>query len=46
MLLAAQREDGSWQDPSCPEYGTSAALTVLQMPADLTPLYQRDRPTP
>ena len=45
-LIAAQREDGSWQDPSCPEYGTSAALTVLQMPNDLTPLYQRDRPSP
>lgn len=45
-LLAAQQEDGSWQDPSCPEYGTSAALMVLQMPDDLTPLYQRDRPAP
>lgn len=46
MLVAAQQENGSWQDPSCPEYGTSAALTALQMPADLTPLYQRDRPVP
>jgi hypothetical protein len=45
-LVAAQREDGSWQDPSCSEYGTSAALTVLQMPNDLTPLYQRERPAP
>jgi hypothetical protein len=45
-LLAAQRDDGSWRDPSCPEYGTSAALVVLQMPNDLTPLYQRDRPSP
>jgi len=45
-LVAAQRDDGAWQDPSCPEYGTSAALTVLQMSSDLTPLYQRDRPSP
>ncbi|MFN5757847.1 MAG: prenyltransferase/squalene oxidase repeat-containing protein, partial [Planctomycetia bacterium] len=45
-LVAAQRDDGSWQDPSCAEYGTSAALTVLQTPKDLTPLYQRDRPSP
>jgi prenyltransferase beta subunit len=45
-LIAAQRDDGSWQDPSCPEYGTSAALTVLQMPNDLMPLYQRDRASP
>jgi hypothetical protein len=44
-LIAAQREDGSWADPSCPEYGTSAALAVLQMPGDLTPLYQQDRGT-
>ncbi len=45
-LIAAQRDDGSWADPSCPEYGTSAALSVLQMPDDLTPLYQRDRGAP
>ena len=45
-LLDAQQPDGSWRDPSCPEYGTSAALSVLQMPNDLTPLFQRERTTP
>ena len=33
--LAAQQADGSWRDPSCPEYGTAAALTVLQMAVGL-----------
>lgn len=40
-LLDAQRHDGAWPDPSCPEYGTSAALTVLQMADGLSPLFQR-----
>jgi hypothetical protein len=43
-LLAAQRPDGSWADPSCAEYGTSAALTVLQMPFALAPLWRRPQP--
>lgn len=38
MLLAAQQSDGSWQDPSCPEYGTAAALAVLQTPDSLLPI--------
>ncbi|MFM8636055.1 MAG: prenyltransferase [Planctomycetia bacterium] len=40
-LLDAQRHDGAWPDPSCPEYGTSAALAVLQMADGLSPLFQR-----
>lgn len=44
-VIDAQRTDGAWDDPSCPEYGTSAALTVLQMPAGLTPLLHRPRAT-
>ncbi len=43
ILLEAQRADGSWHDPSCAEYGTAAALAVLQMPADLVPFL---RPEP
>lgn len=38
MLLAAQRADGSWLDPSCPEYGTAAAVAILQTPAGLLPI--------
>jgi hypothetical protein len=41
-LLAAQRADGAWTDPSCPEYGTAAAVAVLRMPAGLVPLFQDD----
>jgi hypothetical protein len=40
-LLAAQQADGSWADPSCAEYGTAAALTVLQMADGLSPLFGR-----
>lgn len=40
-LLDAQQADGSWRDPSCPEYGTAAALTVLQMADGLSPLFGR-----
>jgi len=39
-LLAAQRADGSWPDPSCAEYGTAAAVSVLCMPRGLVPLFQ------
>jgi hypothetical protein len=40
-LLDAQQADGSWRDPSCAEYGTAAALTVLQMADGLSPLFGR-----
>lgn len=39
-LLAAQNDDGSWSDPSCPEYGTAAAISILTMPDGLVPLFQ------
>lgn len=37
-LLAEQQPDGSWADPSCREYGTAAAVSVLQTPAGLLPI--------
>lgn len=40
-LLASQQADGAWPDPSCSEYGTAAALTVLQMADGLSPLFGR-----
>jgi hypothetical protein len=43
-LLEAQRPDGSWPDPSCAEYGTAAAVTVLQMPTTLAPLLRQPQP--
>jgi hypothetical protein len=39
-LVAAQRDDGSWSDPSCPEYGTAAAVSILALPRGLVPLFQ------
>lgn len=39
-LVDAQRDDGSWSDPSCPEYGTAAAISVLAIPRGLVPLFQ------
>lgn len=41
-LVEAQRDDGSWPDPSCPEYGTAAAISILAMPDGLVPLFQPD----
>lgn len=46
QLLQAQRPDGSWADPSCPEYGTAAAISVLCMPRGLVPLFQTSEPAP
>jgi hypothetical protein len=40
-LLARQREDGSWMDPVCPEYGTAMACIVLQTPNNYLPILQR-----
>jgi hypothetical protein len=40
-LLARQREDGSWMDPVCPEYGTAMASIVLQTPNNYLPILQR-----
>ncbi|MBI2824872.1 MAG: terpene cyclase/mutase family protein [Planctomycetia bacterium] len=40
-LLARQREDGSWMDSICPEYGTAMACIILQMPTNYLPIFQR-----
>jgi len=40
QIVAAQNEDGSWSDPSCPEYGTAAAISILTIPDGLVPLFQ------
>jgi hypothetical protein len=40
-LLAAQREDGSWSDPSCEEYGTAAAILSLTAANGLLPAWKR-----
>lgn len=40
-LVAQQHGDGSWVDAICPEYGTSMAAIILQMPNNLLPIFQR-----
>ena len=41
-LLQKQLPDGSWEgDRVGPVYGTAVALTILQLPYALTPIYQR-----
>lgn len=40
-LLAKQREDGSWMDSICQEYGTAMASIILQMPNNYLPIFQR-----
>ena len=40
-LLARQRDDGSWIDSICQEYGTAMACIVLQMPNNYLPIFQR-----
>ncbi|HEX3654235.1 MAG TPA: prenyltransferase/squalene oxidase repeat-containing protein [Pirellulales bacterium] len=40
-LIARQRDDGSWMDSICQEYGTSMACIVLQMPNNYLPIFQR-----
>jgi len=40
-LLARQREDGSWMDSICAEYGTAMACIILQMPNNYLPIFQR-----
>lgn len=41
-LLKQQRKDGSWQgDGVGTVYGTSIALTILQLPYSYAPIYQR-----
>ena len=40
-LLARQRADGSWPDPSCAEYGTAAAILSLTTANGLLPGWKR-----
>src|SRR5690606_24605369 len=40
-LIARQREDGSWSDAICNEYGTAMACLILQMPNNYLPIFQR-----
>jgi len=40
-LLTRQRQDGSWMDSICPEYGTAMACIVLQVPNNYLPILQR-----
>lgn len=40
-LLLRQRDDGSWFDSICPEYGTAMACIVLQVPNSTMPIFQR-----
>ena len=36
-----QRDDGSWPDSICQEYGTAMACVILQMPNNYLPIFQR-----
>ena len=40
-LIERQREDGSWMDSICQEYGTAMACLILQMPNNYMPIFQR-----
>jgi prenyltransferase beta subunit len=40
-LVARQRDDGSWMDSICREYGTAMACITLQMPNNYLPIFQR-----
>jgi hypothetical protein len=40
-LVSRQRDDGSWMDSICAEYGTAMAALVLQMPNNYLPIFQR-----
>jgi prenyltransferase beta subunit len=40
-LVAKQRDDGSWMDSICQEYGTAMACIILQMPNNYLPIFQR-----
>ena len=40
-LVSRQRDDGSWMDAICPEYGAAMACITLQMPNNYLPIFQR-----
>jgi prenyltransferase beta subunit len=41
LLLARQQADGSWLDPTGPQYGTAMATIILQLPDNSLPIFQR-----
>ncbi len=41
LLMTRRKEDGSWFDQICPEYGTAMACLILQMPSNYLPIFQR-----
>jgi hypothetical protein len=41
QILSRQGSGGEWFDAICPEYGTSMACIVLQMPNSFLPIFQR-----
>jgi squalene cyclase len=40
-LIKRQRDDGSWLDSICVEYGTAMSCIILQMPNNYLPIFQR-----
>jgi prenyltransferase beta subunit len=40
-LITRQKEDGSWPDAICNEYGTAMSCIILQMPNNYLPIFQR-----
>ena len=40
-LIAAQQNDGSWDDGICPHYATAMACIILQVPNNYLPILQR-----
>jgi hypothetical protein len=40
-LISRQRDDGSWMDSICQEYGTAMACIVMQIPNNYLPIFQR-----
>ena len=40
-LIERRKENGSWTDTICSEYGTAMACIVLQMPNNYLPIFQR-----
>ena len=41
ILIAHQRDDGSWMDNICSEYATAMACIILQIPNNYLPIFQR-----
>jgi hypothetical protein len=40
-LIAAQQNDGSWDDGICPHYSTAMACIILQVPNNYLPILQK-----